>query len=98
MIKKLALTLFLLASSLSLVACSPDTRIAKDLEYVETIQTEKSHTVIFKDRVGDIVGFNIDRHKGERLTKGRKYDVEYTISDAFNYGDYIVDTQLTEEN
>ncbi|MGZ9868209.1 hypothetical protein ACU3L3_07280 [Priestia endophytica] len=93
--KKLLTLVGVLGLSATLIGCEAQTMTTNNLEYLEQISTEKSNTVVFKDKNGDITGFNSESVL--KLVKGEKYDVEYTISDLFNYGDYIEHIQESRE-
>lgn len=92
--KKLLFLMLVVVLSLTLFGCEAETMTAKDLVYVDSINNEYTNTVLFKDKNGELIGFNTDA--SYKLLKGAKYDVEYTLSDGANYGDMIENIEESE--
>lgn len=86
--KKLIMMMLLSVSIIALTGCGK-TQVAYDLEYVETLQTESNTKVLFKDNSGELIGFDINQSDLVLLTKGEEYNVEYTLSTFWEYGQYV---------
>ncbi|RPK31797.1 hypothetical protein [Paenibacillus xylanexedens] len=67
-----------------------------NLEYMEQIMTSRGDILQFKDSEGYKINYFVDSRDSFSLTKGAKYDVEISVEDPLNRGDFIVKVKERE--